>query len=376
MKIYAKSNNPNLEEVAEPYGIKVERRYADFNALYRGVIDGIGELLDYYKNNLFVGAVKNPNSYLSSIRENKTILTNEFKNFFEENKEYIIYYIIEKNIMIHLFNVHELLESKKWATLDGLEEACNEIRDLISAYYTVYHIAENKKKADGYIEELKFQVEKAKENVSGVISAKEALESKPTEDIYSNAAKKYIKTARFYDVLLLATLGVFYYITSNFFENFQMISIFQAIKKSSSEAQTLAIFFFITKLTIVSIVITLATIFIRRSSHFRKLHDQANQTSLELNALPNYLRQVGSEHHSEIYKEMIPKFFGKELDQSQNDKVGDLMKDQLAAGTELIKASAEMVKNAKSLSGSTVKTKNAKSHSTLTEDNSKPDGET
>ncbi|WP_247144775.1 hypothetical protein [Acinetobacter baumannii] len=46
---------------------------------------------------------------------------------------------------------------------------------------------------------------------------------------------------------------------------------------------------------------------------------------------------------------MIPKFFGKELDQSQNDKVGDLMRDQLAAGTELIKASAEMVKNTKSL---------------------------
>lgn len=136
-----------------------------------------------------------------------------------------------------------------------------------------------------------------------------------------------------------------------------MISIFKAIQKSSSEAQTLAIFFFITKLTIVSIAITLATIFIRRSSHFRKLHDQANQTSLELNALPNYLRQVDSEHHSKIYKEMIPKFFGKELDQSQNDKVGDLVKDQLATSTELFKASAEMLKNVKSFDGSIEKTK-------------------
>ncbi|UUM28721.1 hypothetical protein NQU59_06405 [Acinetobacter colistiniresistens] len=143
-------------------------------------------------------------------------------------------------------------------------------------------------------------------------------------------------------------LGVFYYLTSQFFQNFQMIAIFKAIQKSSSEAQTLAIFFFITKLTIISIVITLATIFIRRSSHFRKLHDQANQTSLELNALPNYLRQVDSEFHSEIYKDLIPKFFGKEFDQSQNDKIGDLMQDQLSAGTELIKASAELVKSVKS----------------------------
>lgn len=229
--------------------------------------------------------------------------------------------------------------------------------------------------ANKLISELEKQVEKASGSVKSVISAKEALESKPTEDIYSNAAKKYIKTARFYDVLLLILLGVFYYLTSQFFENFQMISIFKAIQKSSSEAQTLAIFFFITKLTIVSIVITLATIFIRRSSHFRKLHDQANQTSLELNALPNYLRQVDSEHHSEIYKEMIPKFFGNELDQSQNDKVGDLVKDQLAAGTELIKASAEMVKNAKSLGDSADKTKTIKPKNTSTEDKTQSEGE-
>ena len=95
---------------------------------------------------------------------------------------------------------------------------------------------------------------------------------------------------------------------------------------------------------------------------------------MELNALPNYLRQVGSEHHSEIYKEMIPKFFGKELDQSQNDKVGDLVKDQLAAGTELIKASAEMVKNVKALSDSAGRVKNVKSNDTSPEDKSKPDG--
>lgn len=38
------------------------------------------------------------------------------------------------------------------------------------------------------------------------------------------------------------------------------------------------------------------------------------------------------------------KYFGKELDQTQNDKIGDLMQNQIAAGTELIKASAEMLK--------------------------------
>lgn len=244
---------------------------------------------------------------------------------------------------------------------DKLLKIFENIKNFMSRFENIRLLIISQQNAKDLISKLENQVEKATQSVSSVISAKEALEGKLTEDIYSNAAKKYINTARFYDVLLLVTLGIFYYITSNLFENFQMISIFKAIKKASTEAQTLAIFFFITKLTMVSIVITLVTIFIRRSSHFRKLHDQANQTSLELNALPNYLRQVNSEHHSEIYKEMIPKFFGKVLDQTQNDKIGDLMKDQIAAGTELIKVSAEIAKSLKAANTSNEKPKKSES---------------
>ena len=98
------------------------------------------------------------------------------------------------------------------------------------------------------------------------------------------------------------------------------------------------------KILTVSIVVTTGTIFLRKASHLRKLHDQANQTSLELQALPLYLRNVEESEHSGIYKNLAEKYFGKELDQTQNDKIGDLMKDQLASGTELIKASAELVK--------------------------------
>lgn len=272
-------------------------------------------------------------------------------SFYMDNPEYIVFWIKDSTILEELEELEALLislEPKESINYElDLDKVINKFNDVFQVYLTAKRIAERESKANRLISELEEQVEKATNSVKSVISAKEALESKPTEDIYSNAAKKYIKTARFYDVLLLILLGAFYYLTSQFFQNFQMIAIFKAIQKSSSEAQTLAIFFFITKLTIVSIVITLATIFIRRSSHFRKLHDQANQTSLELNALPNYLRQVDSEFHSEIYKDLIPKFFGKEFDQSQNDKIGDLMQDQLSAGTELIKASAELVKSVK-----------------------------
>lgn len=355
---------------------QLNKNYLILEGKFNQVIDQLNKFLNKSEIAKELLGDEKAQNFIEKTRVYKDFLEAQCLSFFRKNKNYISYQIVGKTFEDYLFDLQNSLQKhEKSINRIAVMAVCTSTIDLMQTFNTIFDIAEREKQANLLIDDLKGQVAKATETVKSVISAKEALESKSTEEIYSKAAKKYINTARCYDVLLLATLGVFYYITSNFFENFQMISIFQAIKKSSSEAQTLAIFFFITKLTIVSIVITLATIFIRRSSHFRKLHDQANQTSLELNALPNYLRQVDSEHHSEIYKEMIPKFFGKELDQSQNDKVGDLVKDQLTAGTELIKASAEMVKNAKSLGDNTDKTKNAKSHSTSRDDKSKPEGE-
>ena len=327
------------------FGMDIELIYSDFLQEFEKLNNELDLFVEKVKNNNDLIDEKDVLENITKIEILKKFIMSTCRDFFYENKEYILYNLIGKTILSYSIEIRRVIARvEEEINEENMKKVFNSMQELLQAFFTISNIVENEKKAKNLISDLENQVKKATESVKSVISAKEALENKPTEQIYSKAAKKYINTARFYAVLLLGTLGIFYYITSNFFENFQMISIFKAIKKSSSEAQTLAIFFFITKLTIVSIVITLATIFIRRSSHFRKLHDQANQTSLELNALPNYLRQVDSEHHSEIYKEMIPKFFGKELDQSQNDKVGDLVKDQLAAGTELIKASAELVK--------------------------------
>lgn len=98
------------------------------------------------------------------------------------------------------------------------------------------------------------------------------------------------------------------------------------------------------KILIVTITITLCTLFLRRASHAKKLYEQAYQTHVEINAFPIHVRSLKNEDKHELIKELALKYFGKELDQTQNDKIGDLMKDQLAAGTELIKASAELVK--------------------------------
>ena len=178
--------------------------------------------------------------------------------------------------------------------------------------------------SEDIIKELNSKINKSKAILNKINSEK-------TEEIYSTASANYLEAARNYEIIFYLLL----------FSSF----LFTIVSLSINPYTDLnKINFILTKVITITLVITLGTLFLRKAAHLRKLHEQANQTSLELQALPLYLRNISTEHHSEIYKELTTKYFGKELDQTQNDKVGDLMKDQLSAGTELIRASAELVK--------------------------------
>ncbi|MFN3288924.1 MAG: hypothetical protein ACK410_00475 [Acinetobacter sp.] len=129
------------------------------------------------------------------------------------------------------------------------------------------------------------------------------------------------------------------------------------------------------KLAILIVGVTLTTYFLRLSSFYQLKQEQAKQTKLELEAFPDYVSGMDKTVANNLRQELALKYFGKEIDQTQTDKIGDLIKDQLAAGTEMIKASAEMVKNVKSLGDSAGRVKNVKSNDTSPEDKSKPNGE-
>ena len=173
------------------------------------------------------------------------------------------------------------------------------------------------------------------ENLNREIANSQALlhqiNSQRTELIYSKASEKYFNSAKIYENLFYMIFGAAILVT--------IVSLIHFPHRTSDIVD-----YVLYKVLTFSVVLTIGTIFLRRASHLRKLHDQAHQTSMELQALPLYLRNVDESEHSGIYKNLADKYFGKELDQTQNDKIGDLMKDQLASGTELIKVSAELVK--------------------------------
>ncbi|WP_269915329.1 hypothetical protein [Acinetobacter sp. HY1485] len=106
----------------------------------------------------------------------------------------------------------------------------------------------------------------------------------------------------------------------------------------------------IQKIIVASIFIILITFFLRRSTQYYRLAFQAKQTSLELEALPFFMLNVKeSDQQKEIYAKLAEKYFGKELDQTQNDKIAEIVQDQAKLSVDLAKQMTEVMKDFKSV---------------------------
>lgn len=101
------------------------------------------------------------------------------------------------------------------------------------------------------------------------------------------------------------------------------------------------------KLTVLIVGVTLTTYFLRLSGFYQLKQEQAKQTKLELSAFPDFVSGMDPSVANNLRQELALKYFGKEIDKTMIEKNGDLFQEQIKAGTELIKASAEMVKTVK-----------------------------
>lgn len=319
-------------------------KYTKIHSTYSMVLI---QLIEGYKifNNEFDKIINNINSSkILNFVKNCRRFIGEVLIFIQvvNNKKYLLL-PIRKDTLLNKFDRlgTELffLNSRKLTANRLLSQYSNVLNNFIQWFNIYIDAVDKKKESDQLIETLQESVSKAKEQAKNFESAINAINGQESEIIYSSASEKYLENARNYEVL-------FYLL----FAGSVLITIIHLIYFPYSDINKIN--FIVFKILTFTVVLTLGTLFLRKAAHLRKLHDQAHQTSLELKALPLFLRNIEKTEHSEIYKKLVDKYFGKELDQTQNDKIGDLIQDQLAAGTELIRASAEMVK-AKSESNST-----------------------
>lgn len=179
--------------------------------------------------------------------------------------------------------------------------------------------------------ELQPAIDEVKEKVKDFEAVRLALEQRETSSIYLELHDKYDEEYEENNHSFYITFGMTIFFT--------IISILYTVFSELNWVVFISV-----KVLILAVGITLCTLFLRRAAHAKKLKEQAYQTHVEINAFPIHVRSLREEDKQELIKELALKYFGKELDHTQNDKIGDLMQDQLLAGTELIKASAELVK--------------------------------
>ncbi|KAB0625353.1 hypothetical protein F7P75_10625 [Acinetobacter gandensis] len=209
--------------------------------------------------------------------------------------------------------------------LDELNNIYKEANTYVSLYKNIYQ--RNNKIISDAISELK-------EKIQSVEAAKLAIESNATDKFFVELSEKYeeeyeLNNEHFRNTLFITVCCTILSIAYAF--NIPIVDINWAV-------------FISVKFLILAVGITLCTLFLRRAAHAKKLHEKAYQTHVEINAYPLFIRSLEKSDQQEITKELALRYFGNNIDQTQNDKIGDLVQDQLSAGTELVRASAEMVK--------------------------------
>lgn len=95
------------------------------------------------------------------------------------------------------------------------------------------------------------------------------------------------------------------------------------------------------KITIIAIVATLFTYCFKQISFYRKISEQAHQTYMELEALPEYLTHLPEEKQNEIRADLAKRYFGQNLFES--------IKEDSASIQEQAKANAEVLKSTSAL---------------------------
>jgi len=319
----------------EPMGNDLEKVYSSFTKEFRELINELN--LFVKEANTTPSLKENQETVLKiyMIDSRRDFLSENCENYFAENNKYLLYIIVGKNFISYMQEVINSINQKSIEiTSDDVNNVLNSIQELFQVFNTIRSIAENEKASKKLISDLEEQVEKATISVQNIESAKLALETNETDKIYKDLSGKYEEE---------------YELNNDYFRNSLIITV---CCTSLSIAYTFNIpidqinwpVFISVKLLIIAVGITLCTLFLRRSAHSKKLYEKAYQTHVEINAYPIFIKSLKDEDQQKITKELALRYFGNDMDQTQNDKIGDLVQNQLSAGTELIRASAEMVK--------------------------------
>lgn len=96
--------------------------------------------------------------------------------------------------------------------------------------------------------------------------------------------------------------------------------------------------YWVARVSILLIAITGVTFCLKQAIHHQRKKDKAEQTRLELEALPTYMFNFSDEQKSEVYKELTGKYFGRDFDNEGYQAMSDIIQEQIKLSNEVLKS--------------------------------------
>lgn len=172
----------------------------------------------------------------------------------------------------------------------------------------------------------------------GFRRSKNILDNLRTETIYSLAVEKYKKLEKKYRKYFYRALPIVLFVA---------ICMFLGKDYLINNVKIDIVSYWILKLSILTIGITVISYFLKQSIHYQKLADQNYQTQIELQAYPSFMESLSPEEAASVRKELALKYFGREIDGAAHKDMSNLISDQMKSTTDMVKATTEAIKNLK-----------------------------
>lgn len=150
-----------------------------------------------------------------------------------------------------------------------------------------------------------------------------------TYEIYKKAENKY--RIAYFLYLFLALIGVCYGLNWS-------VNLIKSKSKWMAEYGIDVYDFWSIKITAIFIVVTGVTFCLKQAIHYQKKKDKAEQTRLELEALPTYLFNFSDEQKHAVYKELTGKYFGRDFDNEGYQAMSDIIQEQIKLSNEVLKS--------------------------------------
>ncbi|WP_180046381.1 hypothetical protein [Acinetobacter sp. YH12117] len=169
------------------------------------------------------------------------------------------------------------------------------------------------------------KVQQVNELINDLKLYKGEASARKTKEIYKRKYKSYKDTVHLYEafIILLIVLSLALIFAQlyarNFFETLSLVNVITV------------------KVAIIGVVVTLFTYCFKQIGFYRKISEQAHQTYMELEALPEFLTHLPEEKQHEIRADLAKRYFGQNL--------FDSIKEDSASIQEQAKANAEVLKS-------------------------------